>query len=186
MNTTNTSVCSAKHAPVLDNSFRKKLHNPYKLFGDIIKTGDTVYDLGCGPGTFIVELAEMAGSTGKVIAVDLQEKMLDMAAEKTRQFGIEHTVFLHKCAEDKIGFKEEADVIIGFFMVHEVPDADAFFKEVSKFLKPGGFFLLAEPLFHVKKSLFENEVKLAEKYGLTKVADKKVFFARGAVLRKKG
>jgi len=31
----------------------------------------TVLDLGCGPGFFSVELAEMVGASGKVIVVDL-------------------------------------------------------------------------------------------------------------------
>jgi len=41
----------------------------------------TVLDIGCGMGFFSIPLAPMVGPNGKVIWVDMQEKMLQLLAE---------------------------------------------------------------------------------------------------------
>jgi 2-polyprenyl-3-methyl-5-hydroxy-6-metoxy-1,4-benzoquinol methylase len=66
-------VCSWKHAFALDNPIRRLIHNPQKILGRYIKAGQTVLDVGCGPGTFSLAMAKMVGELGKVIAVDVQE-----------------------------------------------------------------------------------------------------------------
>jgi len=59
-----------------------------------INAGDTVLDLGCGPGVDTVPLAELVGNKGKVIGVDADEKMLAEAEQVAREAGcldwIEH------------------------------------------------------------------------------------------------
>jgi len=47
-------------------------------------------DLGCGPGFFSVEMAEMVGASGKVIAVDMQEGMLRKLESKIQGTEIEN------------------------------------------------------------------------------------------------
>ncbi len=51
----------------------------------------TIIDIGCGPGFFIEAFAEMTGSKGKVIAADLQEKMLEKVKKKIQGKHIENT-----------------------------------------------------------------------------------------------
>ena len=63
----------------------------------------TVLDLGCGPGFFSVALAQIVSDTGKVIAVDLQEGMLQKLKDKIKGTELENRITLHKCEEDKIG-----------------------------------------------------------------------------------
>ena len=65
-----SNVCPHKIAFVLDNPFRKLLQNPSKIVGEYIRQGDTVIDLGCGPGFFSIPMAGFVGENGKVIAVD--------------------------------------------------------------------------------------------------------------------
>ncbi len=59
-----------------------------------ITAGDTVLDLGCGPGVDTVPLAELVGSKGKVLGVDADEKMLVEAEQAAKDSGcldwIEH------------------------------------------------------------------------------------------------
>ena len=70
-------VCPVEHAGSLDNRLRRWVQNPRKILGPFIKEGMTVLDIGCGPGFFTMDMAEMVGETGRVIASDLQEVMLD-------------------------------------------------------------------------------------------------------------
>ena len=49
-----------------------------------VKPGDTVCDMGCGNGFYTLELAELVGERGKVIAVDIQREMLEMLKDRPR------------------------------------------------------------------------------------------------------
>ena len=49
--------------------------------GDVVSSGDTVIDLGCGGGFFTAALAKMVGENGRVIAMDLQEEMLSITRD---------------------------------------------------------------------------------------------------------
>ena len=73
-------ICPHKFSFMLDNIFRRRLQHPRKIVGEYLRPGDTVIDLGCGPGFFTIDMAKVVGPTGKVIAVDLQRSMLDGAS----------------------------------------------------------------------------------------------------------
>jgi ubiquinone/menaquinone biosynthesis C-methylase UbiE len=72
----------------LDNPIRRLIHKPQKILGGYIESGQTVLDIGCGPGTFSLAMAEIVGESGKVIAVDVQEEMLQIVREKAARHGL--------------------------------------------------------------------------------------------------
>lgn len=76
LNNSKNRVCPVERAGSLDNIFRRWLQNPWKILRPYIKEGMTVLDFGCGPGYFTIAMAQMVGTSGWVIAVDLQEGML--------------------------------------------------------------------------------------------------------------
>jgi ubiquinone/menaquinone biosynthesis C-methylase UbiE len=183
MSTVNTQVCPVEKAGALDNKFRKFLQNPQKIVGPYIKKDMTVLDFGCGPGFFSIEMAKMLGN-GKVIAADLQKGMLKKLEEKKSGTYLESKIQLHQCENDEIGLTEALDFVLAFYVVHEVPDKKALFDELYKLLKPNGKIFIAEPLFHVNKSKFEDMLKIASNCGF-KVAEKsKLFFSRSVLLKK--
>ncbi|MGD9201882.1 MAG: methyltransferase domain-containing protein, partial [Chitinispirillia bacterium] len=92
-----TQVCSEDHSVYLDNFVRKILHNPQKMFHKYIKAGDTVMDIGCGPGTFTIDLAKMVTKQGRVIGIDLQEGMIKRATQKARRNGVLDIITFHQC-----------------------------------------------------------------------------------------
>ena len=77
-------VCPVEIAGGLDNFVRRLLQNPQKLLRPHIREGMTVLDLGCGPGFFSIEIAKLLNNSGKVIAADLQEGMLDKLRKKIK------------------------------------------------------------------------------------------------------
>ena len=132
-------VCPAEHAGALDIKIRRLLHNPQKILKRYISNGMKVLDLGCGPGFFTIDIAKMAGSTGKVVGADLQDAMLEKLGRKIQAFNLENIIRLHKCRNEKINLFEKFDFILIFYMLHEVPDKVEFLKEVKKrafFTKP--------------------------------------------------
>src|SRR5271169_3623868 len=70
---------------MLDNGIRRIFQNSKNIVGPYVKEGMTVIDIGCGPGMFTRAMAEMAGDTGCVIAVDIQQEMLDLARLKSER-----------------------------------------------------------------------------------------------------
>ena len=64
----NEHVCPVEKAGGFDSGIRKLLQRPKKILGNYAREGMTVLDLGCGPGFFSVEMAEMVGASGKVIS----------------------------------------------------------------------------------------------------------------------
>ncbi len=178
-------ICPVEKADSLDTRFRRWFQNPKKILKPYIKEGMTVLDLGCGPGFFSVELAQMVGSSGKVIAADLQKGMLEKLKEKIKGTELEKRITLHKCEEDKIGLTENVDFVLTFYVVHEIPDQDKLFAEIETLLKPNGQILIVEPPFHVSKSAFENTIQKARAAGFTEVERPKVLFNKAVILRKK-
>jgi ubiquinone/menaquinone biosynthesis C-methylase UbiE len=177
-------VCPVEKAKGLDNFFRKLVQNPKKILKDYVKEGMTVLDIGCGPGFFSVGIADMVGTSGKVIAADLQQGMLDRIKKKIKGTEIENIIELHKCEEDRIGISKMVDFVLAFYMVHEVPDKDKFLKEIYSILKPEGTFFIIEPSFHVSKKAFEETVNRADTIGFSQVKRPGMMLSRAVVLKK--
>jgi ubiquinone/menaquinone biosynthesis C-methylase UbiE len=176
-------VCPVELAGSLDNSLRKLFHNPKKILSSYINEGITVLDLGCGPGFFSVEIAKIVGESGKVIAADLQQGMLNKVKKKINGTDLEKRIELHKCEETKIGITQKIDFILCFWMVHEVPDKDNLFTELKSILKSDGKIFVIEPKFHVSKSEFEEMNKKVIALGFEVAENPKVFLSRGVLLR---
>ncbi len=174
-------VFSASKAGHLDTRFRRFLYRPDRLAERYVKPG-------CGPGFFTREFARRVGDTGTVIAVDLQEEMLHILGEKMEREGLMPRIRTHQCTADAIGLPGELDgtidVAFAIFVVHEVPNPQKLFREISSLLVPGGLLFYSEPPFIVPGKEFRDSLAEAEKAGLTLVERRCFFVNRAAVLRK--
>ena len=123
---------------------------------------------------------------GKVIAVDLQQQMLNMLRRRAERAGVADRIELHKCEPDRLGIDSDADFALVFAVLHEVPDQHRFLGEVSDGLKAGGKLLLAEPLLHVSGKKFAEEVAVAEEVGLRIIERPDVRWSRAVLFAKVG
>ena len=176
--------CTPWTAAMLDNVFRTVFQNPKKIVGDYIRPGMTVMDIGCGPGFFTLAMAKMVGPGGLVISIDVQQEMLDLVKKKSEKLDLLGRILFHLGTPEAIGICKNADFILSFYMVHEVPDRDVFFKEVAGLLKPGGRYLIVEPVFHVSEKAFDDTLAHARKAGFTVEKQPKVLLSRAALLVK--
>jgi ubiquinone/menaquinone biosynthesis C-methylase UbiE len=184
MDTEKYRVCPVELAHSLDSKIRRWLQNPQKILAPYILEGMTVLDIGCGPGFFSIEMAKMVGKSGKVISADLQEGMLQILDNKIKGTELKERIKLLKCEKDKINISEKVDFILAFFMVHEVPDKESFFKELKNILNEKGQFLIVEPkLFHVTQKEFELTIKLAENNGFKKFQGPQLPFSWSAIFK---
>ncbi len=176
-------VCPWWLAQALDNPIRRLIHSPDKILGEYIEPGQTVLDLGCGSGTFTIAMARMVVEAGRVIAVDVQEEMLQMVRQKAVKEGLTCRIITHQSEPDRIGISDRVDFALAFYMIHEVPDVDAFLMEVASLLKPSGKLLIAEPLMHVSESSFKKTVDAARLAGLKPVSEPKIRFSRSMLFQ---
>ncbi len=183
MEKNNRRVCPAEHAGWLVNPMRSWFQSPERLLRDYVKKGMTVLDIGCGPGFFSVPMATMVGEAGKVIAVDIQEGMLDRLEARIRGKEIEGRIQLHQSQEQTIGLSETVDFALAFYVVHEVPDQEAFFQELKSILNPGAKLLVVEPMFHVSKKAFGETVAKATAAGFATAKGPGALFSRSIVLQ---
>ena len=177
-------VCPWWLAYTFDHRLRRWVHNPKRLFGAYVRPGMTVMDIGCGLGFNALGLADLVGPAGRVIALDIQQKMLDGVMRRAKKQGLERRIEPHLAGGEDFGLNVKAQFILAFYMVHEVPDRSRFMRQVRDNLEEGGRFMMIEPPFHVTAKAFEESIHIAEKSGLILNERPEVPFGRAAVFRR--
>lgn len=175
-------VCSVEHARILDIGLRKWIHNPRKILNPYVRPGMTVLDFGAGPGFFTLEMARLVGESGKVIAADLQDGMLEKLRAKIQGTELEKIITLHKIEEDRIGITEKVDFALVFYVLYELPDQEKFLAELKTILKPDAKALIVEPKFHVSRKAFQNSINFMKKAGFEIIETPKIFFSRAVIV----
>lgn len=176
-------LCSADRAGVLDNWFRRLFQNPKRILAPLVRPGMTVLDYGCGPGYFTLEAANGVGPTGKVIAVDLQQGMLDLVAKKLGNSEYRAIVELHRTEGDSVSVDEKCDLILLFYVLHEIRAREKVMTELKSLLKQGGMILVSEPTFHVNRALFERELTIFRKLQFIIQEGPRINLSRTVILR---
>jgi ubiquinone/menaquinone biosynthesis C-methylase UbiE len=161
----NHGVCNWWIAYTFDNPLRRFIHKPQKVLGNYVKEGMTVMDLGCGMGHFSIGMANLVGSTGRVLAVDLQQKMLDVMGKRAQRAGMADRISTHLCRADELEVGDRIDFILAFWMVHEVPDQKKLFNNLKSMLGAEGKILIAEPKMHVSAEDLKWTIDTAQSCG---------------------
>ncbi|HOP65336.1 MAG TPA: methyltransferase domain-containing protein [Spirochaetota bacterium] len=172
---------------LLINPLRKLSLDPEKILVNYITEGMTVIDAGCAMGYFSLPAARMVGEGGKVVCVDLQERMLKTLRKRADKSGLSGRIETRLCAPDRLMIDEysgKTDVALAFGVVHEVPDETAFISDIAHSLKPGGKFILGEPKGPVSATHFLETVKLVAGCGLKHESSDEFRSCRTAVFRK--
>jgi ubiquinone/menaquinone biosynthesis C-methylase UbiE len=140
-----------------------------------------VLDVGPGMGFFTIPAARMVGESGKVIAVDVQEKMLQSLVSRAYKAGVRERVFVEVCKPDSLGVSDPIDLCLAINVVHEVPDAAGLLVQIRAILKPTGILLVLEPKGHVSEKNFEAALAAASDAGLKLIDQPEIFRSRSAV-----
>lgn len=169
----------------LANPLRRFLQDPATIVAPLVRAGMTVLEPGPGVGYFTVELARAVGPGGRVVAVDLQPRMLSGLRRRVERAGLAGRVEARLVPARGLGVDDLAgkvDLVFAFAVVHELVDQAHFFEDLARVLAPGGRVLVAEPSGHVGAAAFEATLRTAERAGLARAPAPAVSRSRTAVL----
>ena len=120
-----------------------------------IKPGFIVLDYGCGPGSYLIPLAELVSESGKIYALDIHPlaiKRVQRIASKGRLKNIE--TILSDC---KTGLPDNGvDVVLLYDIFHGLSEPQIVLEELHRLLKPNGILSFND--HHMKDSEIRTEV----------------------------
>ena len=180
-------VCPWWLGYILASPIRRLLQDPAATVEPYVKPGMTVLEPGPGMGFFTVELARRVGTNGRVIAVDVQPRMIAGLKRRVAKAGMSDRVDARNAPPDSLGLSDvcgKVDFTFAMAVVHETPGAAWFFDQIGEATKPGGTVLLAEPSGHVKGAAFAEELEAAAAAGLRVIERPAMRRLQAAVLRK--
>jgi len=180
-------VCPWWLGYVLANPLRRLLQDPDEIVADYVEPGMAVLDVGCAMGFFSLPMARMVGPGGRIVCVDMQQRMLDGLTRRARRAGVLDRIDARHCSQQSLGLEDLAglvDFALAFGVVHEVPDPPRFLAEVAGALRDGGRFLIAEPKGHVKPGAFDRTIEAAQQTGLALLDRPEVPRSRAALFER--
>lgn len=115
------------------------LEYAFYLLGDI--RGKTVLDLGCGTGENMVPLVKRGA---EVIGIDISPDLVELARQRLSSYGLAAT--LRDGSAYATGLADESvDIVFSMALLHHL-DLPTARKEIYRILRPGGLFILREPV----------------------------------------
>jgi arsenite methyltransferase len=116
----------------------------YPFAANVIRTGDTVLDIGAGSGTDVLLAAEIVGDRGQVIGLDITTAMLAKLSASAAAAHVSNVRLLEGNGEQIPLPDASVDVVTSNGVLNLVPDKRAAFAEIYRVLRPGGRFQVAD------------------------------------------
>lgn len=109
-----------------------------------LKRGQTMADIGCGPGFFTLPAATIVGPNGLVLAADVQGEMLSAVRSRVAEQGLTN-VRVVKTSDTEVPLPPATcDLVLLAFVIHEVPMRSRFLHRAARLVKPGGHLAILE------------------------------------------
>ncbi len=119
-----------------------EIENVVSLIG--IEEGQVVADLGAGTGVFSVPLARAAGTTGTVLAVEVDQGFLPMIDEKARQAGLENVQSVLGEFTDPNLPRRDVDVAFFHDVLHHIDERQSYLLAVASYMAPGSRMVVVD------------------------------------------
>ena len=115
-------------------------------------TGMKVLDIGSGAGDVAFAAAELVGSEGEVLGVDMNPEILETARTRAQAAGLTNVQFVAGDAQT-LGLPNDFDALIGRLVLMYLPDPVATLKQLATHLRPGGIVAFQEVDFTTYSSI---------------------------------
>jgi len=135
-----------------------------------IKVGSAVADVGCHEGYMTVKLSKAVGVTGKVFAVDVEQRKLDRLKNHLAERELDNVSVIKGDYDNPKLPLNMLDAVLIVDTYHEMDDHDDILVHIKASLKPGGRLVICEPIADERKTLTRTEQErkheLAMKFAL--------------------
>jgi ubiquinone/menaquinone biosynthesis C-methylase UbiE len=101
-----------------------------------LKKNDTILDICCGSGLSFSAIQSIIGKEGKIIAVDANKHMLDLARKKAAKNNWNNIVFI-ECDINKLDINVQADLALFALCWYDCKICTEWVRHINHFLKPG-------------------------------------------------
>jgi SAM-dependent methyltransferase len=110
-----------------------------------LSTGGSVIEVGCGPGTDTVSLAELVGPNGRVVGVDIDPGMIREANERARVGGVQDTVNHIEADATSLPFDDDDfDAARSERLLQHLEDPATALREMVRVTREGGRIVLMD------------------------------------------
>lgn len=129
----------------LERPEREKEEDPAKLIKALdVKPGMAIADVGAGSGYHTFRLSPLVGKKGKIVAVDIQQQMLDLMKKKAEKEKITNIELVKGTETDPKLTKDSLDLILLVDVYHEFSHPYEMAAKMVEALKPGGRIAFVE------------------------------------------
>ncbi|WP_025322717.1 class I SAM-dependent methyltransferase [Deferrisoma camini] len=101
-----------------------------------LRRGDTVVDIGCGTGLNLPLLRRAVGPAGRVVGVDLTDRMLGRARHRVRRHGWRN-VDLVRCDAERYRFPSPLQGVLSTLAITLIPGYERVIRNAARALEPG-------------------------------------------------
>jgi ubiquinone/menaquinone biosynthesis C-methylase UbiE len=122
-----------------------------------------VVDLGCGSGYYAFRMSQLVGSTGRVFAVDIEERMLQFVRERAQREAITNITPIKAAASDPNLPANSVDLLLMVDVYHELEFPFEVMQKVREALKPGGRVALVEYRAEDPRVMIKEVHKMTQK-----------------------
>lgn len=134
-------------ANMIDNPLRRKIQPPSEMpIRHGIEPGMIVLEVGPGNGRYTIETAHRVGKTGKVIAVDIEPKMIERVTRRAQLEGITNLEAKVASVYDLPFEDESVDAIYMITVIGEIPEPERALNEFYRVLRPSGTVAFSEAI----------------------------------------
>ncbi len=144
-----------------------------------LKKGMIVLDVGCGPGRLTIPIAQIVEDTGQVVAMDIQQAMLNKVEQKAKKLDLNNITLLHSgigLGGSKLE-KNEFDRVLLVTVLGEIPNQKKALQEIFDTMKDGAILSITEIIFDPHFQRRSVITKLAQSVGFKEKAFFGNFFA---------
>lgn len=131
-----------------------------------LEPGMRVADIGCGPGLLTLTIARTVGPEGEVVALDMQQKMLDRMQRRIDAAGVTNVRAIRAGAGEGKLPRDTFDRALLATVLGEIPDRESALLEIRDALKPGGYLVVAEVIGDPHYQFKKKVIDLASRTGL--------------------
>jgi ubiquinone/menaquinone biosynthesis C-methylase UbiE len=171
----NKSAARYAKSPIRNESaYQKKLAITQEYF----RPDSSVLEFGCGTGSTAIIHAPYVKN---IVAIDISDKILEIAEQKARDAGVENITFRQGTLGDVALPEASFDAVLGLNILHLLEDLEATLARVHRLLKPGGVFVSSTVLVGDINILFRMAIPPMQMLGLAPYVNR---FGKQALLDK--